>query len=174
MKKIRFIFSMIAGFVLLGYAQAAHISVVGPPPQLHIAVGTLGATVDTISFNVPSGSEGNSTPIAGSATLLIEVAVRRGGAQGTTVNVSVAHSADMNTSPAGPTPIPMSEISWTSTAQVFGADTNFSGTGQQLLSFTAPTGLTRREDTWTFSYANTTTPVGGTYTATVTFSATAL
>lgn len=172
MKAILNLMLMAGLLVLAGYVRADHIGVSGPPPQLHLAVGTLGGTVDTVSFVVASGSEGNSVPVTGSAPVLIEVAVRRGGAQAATVQLLVDSSTDLNTSPAGPSPIPMTEISWTSVSSVFGADTGYSGSTNQLLhQFSAPTGLTRREDTHTFSYANTITPVGGNYSGTVTYTA---
>ena len=168
MKKAFRLALMVGVMVLMGYAQASHISVTGPPSQLHLAVGTLGATVDTVGFVVPSGSEGSGVPIAGSQTLLIEVATRRGGFS-FALTMLVADSTNPLTN--GGFTIPMTEISWTAAGGVIPSNT-FNGTNNQLLMFFfATNGINRREDTHTFSYANTTTPVGGTYTSTVTYTA---
>jgi hypothetical protein len=174
MKAILNLIVMAGLAILAGYTHASHIVVSGPPAQLHLGVGTLGATVDTVSFVVASGSEGNSVAVAGSATVLIEVAVRRAVAQGTTVRLQVDSSTDLNTAPAGPSPIPMTEISWTAALGVIPTGSYDGSNNQLLLEFTAPQGLTRREDTHTFSYANTMIPVGGSYSGTVTYTAIAL
>lgn len=154
-------------------ARASHISITGPPSQLHLAVGTLGPTVDTVTFTVPANLIGTRTPIAGSQTVLIEVATRRSGSTGgpTTV-LLLANSATPLTS--GTNTIPMTEISWTSANGIIPSGT-FNGTAtQQLFSFFAPNGTTRQEDTHSFSYANTRVYPAGTYTSTVTYTAVAL
>lgn len=168
MKAILNLILMAGLVILIGYAQASHISITGPPPQLHLAVGTLGGTVDTVSFAVPPGSEGSGVPVTGSAPVLIEVATRRGGGAGGTIAFLLANSSNPLTN--GPFTIPMTEISWTAVGQI-GAGTYNGTTNQLLLIFWAGNGIRRREATHTFSYANTTTPVGGTYTGTVTYTA---
>lgn len=154
-------------------ALASHISITGPPPQLHLAVGSLGTTVDTVTFNVPPGSQGSGVPVAGDQPVVIEVAARRGGGPGggaTTVFLTVDSSTPLTN---GSQTIPMSEISWTTTGVIFPG--TFNGTAfQLLLLFFAPNGTTSQEDTLTFSYANTSFPVAGAYTGTVVYTATAL
>ncbi|GMQ92417.1 MAG: hypothetical protein BMS9Abin11_1746 [Gammaproteobacteria bacterium] len=166
MKAILHLLVMTGLVILVGYAQAAHINIAWPAPQLHLGVGTLGATVDTVSFVVPSGSEGSGVPVVGSAPVLIEVATRRAGFG--TIAYLVVDSFNPLTN--GPYTIPMTEISWTSVGQI-GAGTYNGTTNQLLLLFWAGNGTRRREATHTFSYANTTVPVGGTYSGTVTYTA---
>ncbi len=152
-------------------AQASHITITGPPPQLHLGVGTLGATIDTVSFNVPAGDEGSGTPVAGSQSILVEMAVRRGGF--ITIAFVQANSSTPLTS--GPNSIPMTEISWTSANGIIPSGT-FDGSASQtvLFLFAFGGGTRRREDTLTFSYANTTAPPAGTYQSTVVYTATVL
>lgn len=154
-------------------AQAQQISITGPPPQLHLAVGTLGTTVDTVTFNVPASSVGLGTSIAGSQTVFIQVATRRGGGSGgpTTVLLIVDSSRPLT---SGSSSIPMTEISWTSANGIIPSG-SFNGTAtQQIFSFFAPNGTTRQEDTHSFSYANTSIHPSGTYITTVTYTAVAL
>lgn len=154
-------------------AQAQQISITGPPPQLHLAVGTLGATADTVTFTVPASSVGIGTSIAGSQTVFIQVATRRsGGTGGPTTVLLIADSSRPLTS--GTNSIPMTEISWASANGIIPSG-SFNGTAtQQIFSFFAPNGTTRQEDTHTFSYANTTVQPSGTYATTVTYTAIAL
>lgn len=169
--KMLFAFNVL---LAVSFVQASHIQINGPPPQLHLAVGTLGATVDTVVFSVPAASAGSGVPIAGNQSVLIEVATRRGGGPGggpTTVTLTVNSSSPLT---SGPATIPMTDISWTSSAGVI-PSAAFNGTANQLLlSFSAPNGTTRQEDTHTFFYANTAIYSAGTYTGTVVYTATAL
>jgi hypothetical protein len=154
-------------------ARAQQISITGPPPQLHLAVGTLGTTVDTVTFTVPAGSVGSGTSIAGSQTVLIQVATRRsGGSGGPTTVLLIANSSQPLAS--GANRIPMTEISWTSANGIIPSG-SFNGTAaQQIFSFFAPNGTTSQEDTHRFSYANTSIHPSGTYITTVTYTAVAL
>ncbi len=149
--------------------EATHITIAGPPPQLHLAVGSLGTTIDTVTFNVPADSIG--TPVTGSQPIVIEVAVRRGGGPGggaTTVFLLANSSTPLTN---GPFSIPMTEISWTSAGGVIPSGAFTGSASQLLLTFLGPSGTTRQEDTLTFSYANTTLMPAGTYTGTVVYTA---
>lgn len=154
-------------------APASHISITGPPPQLHLAVGTLGPTVDTVTFTVPVDQVGSGTAVSGSQTVLIEVATRRSGATGgpTTVLLVANSSTPLR---SGANTIPMTEVSWTSTNGIIPSGTFNGTTTQQVFSFFAPNGNFRQEDTHIFSYANTGIYPAGTYTGTVTYTAIAL
>lgn len=153
-------------------ALASHISITGPPPQLHLAVGSLGTTVDTVTFNVPAGSEGTGVSVSGDQTIVIEVAVRRSGGAGGPANVVLSVNSPASLS-NGSQNIPMTEISWTSASGIIPPGV-FTPPSQSILSFAAPNGNTSVEDTLTFSYANTSIPVAGVYTGTVVYTATAL
>jgi hypothetical protein len=159
--------------IAIPLTRAQQISITGPPPQLALAVGALGTTVDTVTFTVPANSVGNGTSVAGSQTVLVQVAARRSaGTGGPTTVLLLANSSRPLTS--GSNAIPMTEISWASTNGIIPSGT-FNGTAtQQLFSFFAPNGTTRQEDTHTFFYANTSVHPVGTYTTTVVYTAVAL
>jgi hypothetical protein len=59
---------------------AARIVITGPGPQLHIAIGSLGTTIDTVVFDLAAVSPGSGLPIAGSAPVQVEVAYKKQGA----------------------------------------------------------------------------------------------
>ena len=161
---------IVVGAVLaLSLAQASHISVSGPPPQLHLGVGTLGGAVDTVTFTVPANAVGDGTEIAGSQTVLIEVAVKRSGGTGGpgSVVLTVDSSAPLA---SGPDTIPWDEIRWDSADGVIPAG-SFDTLPKTLLSFTAPNGTTRREDTHTFFFKNTSVPMAGIYNGTMIYTA---
>jgi hypothetical protein len=173
LKSLTIILFAFALAVAIPLTQAQQISITGPPPQLHLAVGTSGATVDTVTFTVPANSVGSGTSIAGSQTVLIQVASRRsGGAGGPTTVLLVADSSRPLMS--GTNSIPMTEISWTSANGIIPSGSFNGTTTQQLFSFFAPNGTTSQEDTLTFFYVNTTVHPAGTYTTTVTYTAIAL
>ncbi len=163
---------IVAAAVLAGSpARASHITITGPPPQLHLAVGTLGSIVDTVSFNVPAGTEGSGTPVAGSQTVLIEMATRRWQGQSAPAVLTADSSIPLT---SGTNTIPMTEISWTSANGVIRNGTFSGAAGQRVLRFRARQGTRRREDTLTFSYANTIAVPAGTYRSTVVYTASVL
>ncbi|MFQ5757162.1 MAG: hypothetical protein ACE5H7_13880 [Acidiferrobacterales bacterium] len=162
---------IIAAAVLAGSpARASHITITGPPTQLHLAVGTLGPTIDTVTFNVPPGQQGSGTPVAGSQSILVEMAVRRGGF----IIIAFLQANSSTPLTSGPNSIPMTEISWTSANGVIPSGTFNGSASQTVLVLIAFAGTRRREDTLTFSYANTTAPPAGTYQSTVVYTATVL
>lgn len=148
--------------------NASHLSITAPPPQLHVIVGSFGTTVDTVTFTVPSGQEGSGIPITGTPGILIEVAVRRGGAQATTVFLTANSSSPMQ---SGSNTIPFTQVSWTSDNGIIPSGTFDGSTNQVILTGAAPTGLTRFESTHTFSFANTQIYPQGAYTGTVVYTA---
>lgn len=165
------------GFIILGLlfisaVNAAHVNIPGPSPRMRLAVGTLGATVDTVTFTVTSANAGSGVPITGIPTILVEVVTKRRGADGpATVTLSVDSSLDLS---SGTDSIPIEEFGWNSTG-VFAGGINFSGgPGQNLVTFTAGGGQTRREDTMTFYFDNVNVHPAGTYSGTITFSASML
>ncbi len=159
---------IVVGAVLaLSLAQASHISLSGPPPQLHLGVGTLGGAVDTVTFTVPANAVGDGTEIAGSQTVLIEVAVKRSGGSPGSVVLTVDSSAPLT---SGPDTIPWDEIRWDSADGVIPAG-SFDTLPKTLLSFTAGNGATRREDTHTFFFKNTSVPMAGIYNGTMIYTA---
>ncbi len=165
---------VLGGLVISQLAEASHISVTGPPPQLHLGVGTLGSTIDMVTFTVPAGSEGSGVAVQGDQSILIEVAIRRGGGAGGGFTIAFL-TADSSTPLASSfSTIPVTDISWTSDNGQIPSNTYNGTPNQLLLVFFAPLGNTRRESTHTFFYANTSTYPGGTYTGRVVYTATVL
>ena len=156
---------------------AAHIVIVGPGPQLHIAIGSLGTTIDTVVFDLTATTPGNGIPVAGSATVLVEVAYKKQAAGAVTVVVTTDGSSAMTcTTPAtcGATSIPMTEISWTASQGQWPSGTFSGAANQALLNFPAGGGggaITRREDVLSYSYANSTVYPTGVYQGRVTYTA---
>jgi hypothetical protein len=156
--------------------QAGHIIITLPAPSIYIAVGTLGATIDTVTF--PLGAQPLGTPVPQlELPVLIEVAYRRGG--GGTPNQTVI---TMTPSPAtgltdGTFSVPWTHFSWTSSNTAGGTGLpsgTFTGAPNQLLrTFNTPPNQTgRREASFTYTYDNAVAFPGGTYTGRVTFTAT--
>ena len=166
-----------AAALLAAPAYAAHIVITGPGPQLHIAVGSLGTTIDTVIFDLATSTPGSGVPIAGSAPILVEVAFKKQAAAAVTIVVTTDGSSAMTcTTPAtcGTASIPMTEISWTAAAGQWPSGTFSGAANQALLNFPAggPGGaITRREDTLSYSYANTAAYPAGIYQGRVTYTA---
>lgn len=164
---------------------------------LQVGAGTSyanNATVNDITFAVPAGSVGNGTAVAGAGGDLAGggVTVRVLGNSGTvTLNNSV--TGPLSSGVAGDPTVPWSDIVVTSGA-LASTTTGFTNAAIAHPAFNtaagggasaAPTtlaatgGLVRREGSWTFAYANTSTLPAGTYgntvanNGTVTYTATA-
>lgn len=154
-----------------GSTHATHINLPGAAPQLRLGVGTLGATVDTVTFSLLAADVGNAVRINGAPSVLIEVAAKRSGSTGpATVTLQVDSSAVLTSASSGP--MPFTEFGWYSTG-VFHNDVIFSGATDQevVTSFTAGNGQTSREDTLTFFYLNDDVYPADTYTGVITFRA---
>jgi hypothetical protein len=158
-------------------AYAAHIVISGPGPQLHIAIGSLGATIDTVVFDLGATAPGSGIPIPGSAPVQVEVAYKKQGPGFVIIFVTTDGSSAMAcTTPAtcGATSIPMTAISWTASSGQWPSGTFSGGANQLLLIFLAGGGggaITRREDVLSYSYANSTVYPTGIYQGRVTYTA---
>jgi hypothetical protein len=166
---------------VVGSAPAARVDfTVLVPPVIYIRIGTGNAiaaanntTTDSLNFTVPGANVGDSSSIAGTGGDLTAgaVTVRVFSNKGT--NVSLNSSVTGALSNGTGDSIPWSEINVASGA--LGAPTAGYTSGITHPTFSATTGsgtattlaatgtLVRFEDKWTFTYKNTTTPVGGTY-----------
>jgi len=156
---------------------AARIVITGPGPQLHIAIGSLGTTIDTVVFDLGAVSPGSGIPIAGSAPVQVEVAYKKQGAAAVTITVTTDGSSAMTCStPAtcGAASIPMSQIGWTASLGQWPSGSFSGAANQPLLNFVAGGAggaVTVREDVLSYSYANSTAYPGGTYQGRVTYTA---
>lgn len=163
---------------------------------LQVGAGTsyaTNATVNDITFAVPAASVGNGTAVAGTGGDLAGggVTVRVLGNSGT-VSLTSATTGPLSSGIAGNPSVAWSDIVVTpgTLATTTTGFTNAAiahppfntaaagGPSATPTSLTGTAGLVRREGSWTFAYANTTTLPGGTYgtvanNGTVTYTATA-
>jgi hypothetical protein len=158
-------------------AYAARIVITGPGPQLRIAIGSLGTTIDTVVFDLAATSPGSGTPIIGSAPVQVEVAYKKQGAAAVTIVLTTDGSTAMaciTPATCGATSIPMTQVSWTASMGQWPSGTFSGAASQLLLNFTAGGGggaVTVREDILSYSYANATAYPAGTYQGRVTYTA---
>jgi hypothetical protein len=141
------------------------------PRVLFLAVGTGSAgfaentTVDTLTFDYSTAAAaatlGNSTP---SSAQNVNVRVLGNNGQ-----IAIAATSSTSGLVNGADEIPWTEITATSSDA-----TNFNvpAVGASANPVLNGTKVTSRTATWNYAYANTTTPAAGTYTGTVTYTAT--
>jgi hypothetical protein len=145
-----------------GSAQARLDFAIQIPTILLLQVGTIGATVDTITFNV--GDLPGTGPVAGTSSGANPVPVRAAGFVGASSTMTL--NADSSSALSdGTTTIPFSEISWAATGN-FSAGAFDNTAAQQLDQFSGPG---NRTGTYAFSYDNDTYYPASTYTGTVTY-----
>lgn len=182
-------FWTVAGFALLGYAQAtgaAWVNVGPPVGQVTLILGTApnprtAAAPVAVNFTIPAAQVANGFPIAGTPDVEVQFGVRR-------LLWFAPSQADLIvTAPAtidsGPNQIPISDITWTTVAaagtpagtELIGGGTLTSG-AQTIYTLNPPV-VFGAATLWagavlTFLYANTQVYPAGTYgPATVTFTA---
>ncbi|GAA4350599.1 hypothetical protein GCM10023165_38040 [Variovorax defluvii] len=156
------------------------------PKVLFLQVGT-GAfsttqnntTVDTLSFDVPSGSIGSGTAVAGTGGDLSNgsVTVRALGNAGE-IRLSSSVSGALSNGTAGAPTVSWNDIRVTAEPLTSGTTTGYTNTAISHPPFntqpgggvsatpttlTSTTGIVRQEGKWTFAYANTTALPPGTY-----------
>lgn len=133
------------------------------PTILYLQVGTLGATVDRVTFPVidlpgtglVAGTSSGANPVPVRVAALVSA--------GTPVTLR-ANSSTALTDGSGNN-IPFSEISWTATGN-FAGNTFNGAASQQLDQFTGPG---NRTGTYSFDYANANYYPAGTYNGQVTY-----
>ncbi|MCP4669363.1 MAG: hypothetical protein GY849_23775 [Deltaproteobacteria bacterium] len=132
------------------------------PTILFLQVGTIGATIDTISFSVTDIP--GTGAVAGASSGANPVPVRAAGFVGSGSTMTL--TADSSTALTdGANTIPFSEISWTATGD-FAGGTFSDAAAQQLDQFTGPG---NRTGTYSFSYDNDTYYPASTYDGTVSY-----
>jgi len=169
----------VASFLVLSAVlipARAQIVITLPAPSVYIQVGSLGGTIDTVTFPLGATPLGTAVPQL-EAAVHIEVAYRRGG--GATPAQAIV---TMTPSPAAGLQdvsatyfVPWTQFDWSSSAPGQLPNGTFTGVANQVLtSFNVPRNRTRfRIADFTFQYLNTiTVPVGGTYTGRVTYTVT--
>lgn len=138
------------------------------PLFLRFRVGSVGATVNTMTFAVPAASVGSGVPVAptggdagGGAAVNVEVAGNNGQVTITATNSSGGQGIGTGTPSDGR--INYNQIATTTSLPQLPAPvlTNAGGTtSQPVLNSTL---VTQRTAVWTYSYLNQTIPSAGTY-----------
>ena len=129
---------------------------------LYLRVGSTGATIDVVSFNVTQLPGSGPVPGSSSGPYPVPVQARSTG-PGNAWKILTANSAVALNDGAGH-PIPFTQISWTGAGGV--PSGTFTGTpSQQIWTGTQPI----NNGTMSFSYANTVYVPSGTYTGQVTY-----
>ncbi|MBW2040256.1 MAG: hypothetical protein JRI46_11840 [Deltaproteobacteria bacterium] len=126
------------------------------PTLLHLRVGSAGAVVDTITFNVTDVPGTGAVQSTSSGGNLVPVHVRAFVPAGSTITLSADSSTPL--SDRGNS-IPFSEISWVATDDFNSGRFNDTA-NQQLNQFT---GSNHKQGTYTFYYDNDRYYPGGTY-----------
>jgi len=136
------------------------------PKILFLRVGTAGAGIDLITFTVPSGSVGNSTPISGTGGDLtggVVTAVVQ--ANSGTVTLNAQATGALSDGAAGDT-ISYSQIVTTAatntTATILQAPVLANGTSANI-TLTPVSKIVNQDAKWTYTYSNTAVVPAGTY-----------
>lgn len=137
------------------------------PRFLQFQVGTAGATIDAVSFNVAAANVGNATAQAGAGGNLgggaVTVNVRANSGQVTITPTNNSAGLGLGNGVAGQT-ISYAEILTASNAAATLPAPTLSNAGGTAVTPTLSAGnVTNRTATWTYTYANTTVPNAGTY-----------
>lgn len=144
------------------------------PRFLYLQVGSTGTTLDTVSFDLSTGvtditdidgNIGNSNPVTSADTVGVRLVSNAGDVELEAVGsgTGLTNGTDI---------IPWSQITGTAaTGGTTGLDVPV--VGAAAVTIAADDGVVDRSDTWTFDYANDLLVGGGTYTGTVTYTATA-
>ena len=138
------------------------------PRFLSFRVGTVGATIDQITFTVPAASVGNSTPVAGTGGdagggSAANVSVLGNGGQITISESNNGTGTGLQHATLADT-ISYSEIATSSSDAVnLNAPTLSNAGGNTSTPVLSAGNVTNRSAVWTYAYANTTIPSAGTY-----------
>lgn len=138
----------------------------GPTPMVSLSVGSAGATIDQVSFNVTSGQLGNNQPIAGSTPIQI-IVLNRAAPPGTRPATLTADSSVSLRN--GNSELLFNTIRWTAQDNDIPSGTFNGSNNQALLTFTNSRLIT---DVHRFEYANSVVLEAGIYTGRVTYTLT--
>ena len=139
------------------------------PGVLRFRIGTAGATIDQIAFNVPAANVGDGTDVAGTggdASGGTAMNVELFGNRGQITVTPVLSGANLTNGTGGV--MPYSEILTAATTGDGGGGGSTSGANLSVTTPLTPVpnvnaSVTNRTDIWTFTYDNTTAYPAGTY-----------
>ena len=138
------------------------------PRFLSFRVGTVGATIDQITFTVPAASVGNSTPVAGTGGdagggSASNVSVVGNGGQITITEANNGGGTGLHHATLADV-INYNQITTSSSDAVnLNAPTLSNAGGNTSTPVLSASNVTNRTAVWTYGYANTTIPSAGTY-----------
>ncbi len=139
------------------------------PRFLQFQVGTAGATIDLITFNMSAAaaSVGNSVAQAGTGGNLgagaVTVNVKANSGQVTITPTNNSAGAGLGNGTAGQTIAYTEILTASSAAATLPAPTLTNAGGAAVTPTLSAGAVTNRSATWTYTYANTTVPNAGTY-----------
>src|SRR3989304_3669003 len=126
--------SLIAGSILhVPATNAVIISVGGKnPPEIKLTVGKGGGNIRVVTFDVPAGQVGNSTPITGDKEVDMIVQIRATPAFSRVARLTVDSSSPLTN---GSITLLMSDISWVATQGDIPSGTFNNTTNQFMMSY---------------------------------------
>jgi len=130
------------------------------PKFLSLRVGTVGATIDMVSFNVPAANVGNGTPVAGTGGNVGGGAVSAA-VLGNSGNVSLQATTGGAISDGTDT-IAWSQITTATSNPSLAAPVLANG-ASGIVTVNAVSGVVNQSATWTYSYTNSAVVPAGTY-----------
>lgn len=131
------------------------------PRFLSLRVGTAGAPVDLVNFNVPAANVGNATPVAGTGGNLGSGAVTAT-VLGNGGNVTLQATTGGPIGNGGAGSLNWSQITTASSNPSLPAPVLANGASAGV-AVAATSGVVNQTATWTYSYANTDVIEAGTY-----------
>jgi len=135
------------------------------PRILFLRVGTTGGTIDPIVFTVPAANVGNAVAQAGTGGDLLNGAVSaivQGNAGNATLTVSTVGALQTTGGTINYTEIVTTPTALAGFATLLNAPALANGPGGSV-ALTAVGNIVNSGAKWTYTYANTTVPVAGTY-----------
>ena len=133
-----------------------------PRPVVLLVVGSFGASVSTVGFNVPGANIGDSTPIRGQPDIRLLLLGRAAPPNSRVVTLTADSSIPLDN---GTSTIPFTEISWVSTGGGVPSG-SFNGATQTLVTFLNSRAMFSRHR---FFYANSNVLEAGVYRGRVTY-----
>lgn len=150
---------------LLAPAQAGAVAIIlakAPPAELYLRVGSPGATVDTVNFDVPAAALGSGQPVRGTPPIEVEARFRSPPPRRPVAQLTVDSASPLT---SGSESLAFTEFYWESSDPSEIPAGRFAGTASQLIAEIPPP--RRHRATLTFLFDNDQVVGAGTYTGSV-------
>jgi hypothetical protein len=166
-RSLRLVLPAVCLLIVAGGLRAASFRVQnGPTPSVSLTVGSSGAAIDQVSFQVGSGQLGNGQPVTGSPAIRITVTNRAVPPFSRTATLTMDSSTPLRN---GTSELRFSTISWTSRSNRIPAGKFDDSSDQTLLTTDNPRNT---GDVLQFRYANSSMLEAGVYSGRVTYTLT--